>query len=422
VGSSSKKTTSSSTQTTTPINAPWVTSSLQGLNSRINSLGQVDPSSYVAPASDLQNASYSAGANLGSNSGLFGQASNIASGVASSGPAMNSGGAQTSTDGLFNSGGQSMNAAQLGDVSQYMNPYIKNVIDASNAYADQNDAAQLGQLKAQAAGSGAFGDSTYGIAQGQTLGQQALARQQTNAGLLANGYNQAQALNQYDTSNRQSANATNASLAQQAMLANQTTGQDVALSNTANRQQSDLANQTSSNDALNRQLSAAGLLGNLGTAQGADARANATTQDTLGQDQRSIAQSQATAPISLAQALAQLYGSNQFGLLQGQTSTGNSTSTSTSNPGLLGSVGQGLQVAGSAAALFSDIRLKTDIRPLGRDAEGRNRYAWRYLWGQHGEGYLAHEVAKTDPQAVGEFAGFLTVDHTKMRGCPQWLV
>ena len=103
-------------------------------------------------------------------------------------------------------------------------------------------------------------------------------------------------------------------------------------------------------------------------------------------------------------------------------STGNSTTNSSSNPGLLGSIGQGLQVAGSAASLFSDVRLKTDIRPLGKDAEGRNRYAWRYLWGAPGEGYLAHEVLKTDPQAVGEFAGFLTVDHTKMKGQPQWLV
>jgi hypothetical protein len=357
---------------------------------------------------------------------------------------LNRGGAQTSMAGLLNGGGQSMSAAQLGDVSQYMNPYQKYVIDAANAYADQNDAAQLGQLKAQAAGSGAFGDSTYGIAQGQTLGQQALARQKTNADLLANGYNTAQALNQYDTSNRQSAGATNAQLAQQAMLANQATSQDVALNNTANnqqamlanqnsaqsvglnnsanRQQSDLANQSSLNDALARQLSAAGLLGNLGTASGADARANATTMNALGQDQRSIAQAQATAPISLAEALAQLYGKNQMGLFQGQTSTGNSTSKTTSDPGLLGTIGQGLQVAGSAAALFSDVRLKTDIRPLGKDAEGRNRYAWRYLWGQPAEGYLAHEVVQTDPQAVGEFAGFLTVDHSKMRGQPQWLV
>ena len=387
MGGQSKKTTSSSTQTSTPVNPGWVTSSLQNLNSRINSLGQVDPSSYVAPASDLQTQSYQAGANLGGNQGLFGSASTMATAAGGAGAPMNSGGVQ----------GQ---AAQLGDVSQYMNPYIHNVIDASNADADVNDARALGALKAQAAGSGAFGDSTYGIAQGQAIGDLARARQSTNAGLLATGYNTAQGLNQYDTSNRQSQG-----------LANQSTAQ-----------QSDLANQASSNDALNRQLSAAGLLGNLGSAQGADARANATTQNTLGQDERGIAQSQATAPISLAQALAQLYGSNQFGLLQGQTSTGNSTTKSSSDPGLLGTIGQGLQVAGSAAALFSDVRLKTDIRPLGRDAEGRNRYAWRYLWGAPGEGYLAHEVLKTDPQAVGDFAGFLTVDHTKMKGQPQWLV
>lgn len=405
MGGSSKKTTSSSTQTSTPNNPAWVTQSLQGLNSRINTLGQADPSSYVAGPSDLQTQSYNAGANLGGNAGLFGSASNIATGVASGGPSLNSGGVQ----------GQ---AAQLGDVSQYMNPYQKNVIDASNAYADQNDAAQLGQLKAQAAGSGAFGDSTYGIAQGQTMGQQALARQQTNAGLLAHGYDTAQGLNQYDTSNRQ-----------QQGLANQTTAQ-----------QSDLANQAARQSYATDQLSAAGLLGNLGTAQGADARANASTMNALGQDQRSIAQDKATAPISLAEALAGLYGKNQMGLFQGQTTTGNSTTKTTENPGLLGGLGGVLgaipgavsgisslaPVAGAAAkglaGLFSDIRLKTDIRPLGKDAEGRNRYAWRYVWGEPGEGYMAHEVAQTDPEAVSESGGYLMVDHSKMRGQPQWRV
>jgi hypothetical protein len=351
MGGQSKKTTSSSTQTTTPNNPTWVTNSLQGLNSRIGALGQVDPSSYVAPASDLQTQSYQAGANLGGNAGLFGSASNIATGVASGGPSLNGGGAQTSTAGLLNGGGQSMNAAQLGDVSQYMNPYQKNVIDASNAYADQNDAAQLGALKAQAAGSGAFGDSTYGIAQGQTIGQQALARQQTNAGLLAHGYDQAQALNQYDTSNRQSAGATNAELAQRAMLANQSTAQDVALSNTGYRQQSDLANQTANEQNTTNKLSAAGLLGNLGSAQGADARANATTQNALGQDERGIAQDQATAPLSLAEAMAKLYGANQFGLLQGQTSTGNSTSKTTQSGGLGDALSGGLGLLSSIGTL-----------------------------------------------------------------------
>ena len=400
MGSSSKKTTQNSTQTLTPNNPTWAINSLQGLNSRINALGQVDPSTYVAGPSDLQTSSYNAGANLGANSGLFGQAAGIASGVANGGPALNS-------------GGVSADAAQLGDVSRYMNPYIKNVLDASNADADQNDARALGALKAQAAGSNAFGDTTYGIAQGQAIGDLARARQSANAGLLATGYNTAQGLNQYDTSNRQQTGLSNADRAQQAMLANQSAQQ---------------------NDTSNK-LAASGLLGNLGSASGSDARANATTQNALGQDERSIAQDQATAPISLAEAMAKLYGQNQFGLLQGQTSTGNSTTKSSGDSGLLGGLGavlgavpgiaSGIGAAGAAAkglsGLFSDVRLKTDICPLGRDGQGRNRYSWRYVWGAPGEGYLAQEVLKTDPQAVGEFAGFLTVDHTKMAGAPQWL-
>jgi hypothetical protein len=368
MGGSSKKTTSSSTQTSTPNNPQWVTDSLKGLNSRITSLGNVDPESYVAGPSALQTQSYDAGSKLGSNSGLF----------------------DTASQGAIDAG----NTSVVGNIDRYMNPYQKNVIDASNAYADQNDAEQMGRLKAQAAGSGAFGDSTYGIAQGQTLGQQALARQATNAGLLQSGYTQAAGLANQDIQNK---------------------------------------------------LSSSGLLGNLATASGADARANASTMNALGQDQRSIAQDKATAPISLAEALAGLYGKNQMGLFQGQTTTGNSTTKTTSDPGLLGGLGgilgaipgavSGISslapVAGAAAkglaGLFSassasDVRLKTDIRPLGKDAEGRNRYAWRYVWGEPGEGYMAHEVAQTDPEAVSESGGYLMVDHSKMRGQPQWRV
>lgn len=47
--------------------------------------------------------------------------------------------------------------------------------------------------------------------------------------------------------------------------------------------------------------------------------------------------------------------------------------------------------AGSAAMMFSDVRLKKNIRRIG-SYNGHNVYSYEYLWGEPGVGVLAHEV------------------------------
>ncbi|UQV19053.1 hypothetical protein MU852_04100 [Brevundimonas albigilva] len=65
MSSSKKKETTKATTTTTPTNPAWVTGGVQNLANQITGLSGQDPSTYFAPANDLQNAAFSGGMNLG---------------------------------------------------------------------------------------------------------------------------------------------------------------------------------------------------------------------------------------------------------------------------------------------------------------------------------------------------------------------
>lgn len=111
---------------------------------------------------------------------------------------------------------------------------------------------------------------------------------------------------------------------------------------------------------------------------------------------------QATIPQSGANSYASAIG----GLL------GNSQ-TQTSTPSGASSVAQGIGTALQVASLFSDRRLKTDIRKIGEFADGLGRYVWRYVWGgPEQEGVMADEVAALRPWALGPvIAGYATVNY-----------
>lgn len=64
--------------------------------------------------------------------------------------------------------------------------------------------------------------------------------------------------------------------------------------------------------------------------------------------------------------------------------------------GAAGSIFGGLAASGA----FSDRRLKTDIKKVGKDENGLNLYEFAYKSPQKHIGYMAQEVAKADPDAV----------------------
>ncbi|MED5549877.1 MAG: tail fiber domain-containing protein [Pseudomonadota bacterium] len=165
--------------------------------------------------------------------------------------------------------------------------------------------------------------------------------------------------------------------------------------------------------ALARMLQSAGLLGDLGATVGSEDRANIGLLAQLGEQQRDIEQDARNAAPTLAQLIAMLQGSQPFGAMAGQHSTGTGTSTTTNSPSALQTLGQ----AGQAGAiLFSDARLKEGIETVGYDDKRRRWVDFSYIGKpERYRGVIAQEIAESDPDAVIEHeSGFLQVDYSKL--------
>ena len=80
--------------------------------------------------------------------------------------------------------------------------------------------------------------------------------------------------------------------------------------------------------------------------------------------------------------------------------------------------GLGSAIGGIAAglgSLFSDIRLKTDIRKIGTTDSGLSVYTYKYKSGGPTHmGVMAQEVEINNPDAVSEVDGFKAVDYSKI--------
>jgi hypothetical protein len=104
-----------------------------------------------------------------------------------------------------------VSAGQLADTSlaPYMNPYTRDVIDASMKTMDQQRLQGLNSIGDSAAGSKAFGGSRHGVAEGVTNAQSALGAGQLAAGLNSQNFLQAQGAAGQDIAARYAADAAN---------------------------------------------------------------------------------------------------------------------------------------------------------------------------------------------------------------------
>lgn len=86
-------------------------------------------------------------------------------------------------------------------------------------------------------------------------------------------------------------------------------------------------------------------------------------------------------------------------------------------PSTFDQIGNGISAAGSIMSLFSDRRLKTDIRRVGSTDAGLPIYTFRYQGaGPVHMGVMANEVAEMQPQALGpDVGGFATVFYGEVR-------
>lgn len=81
------------------------------------------------------------------------------------------------------------NPLTASQIQQYQNPYTQNVVNATQAQFNNQNAQQQQQLTGNSIAQGALGGNRVGVAQANLAGQQQLAQNPVIAGLYANSYN-----------------------------------------------------------------------------------------------------------------------------------------------------------------------------------------------------------------------------------------
>lgn len=103
--------------------------------------------------------------------------------------------------------------------------------------------------------------------------------------------------------------------------------------------------------------------------------------------------------------------SDYMQLLQGAAPYGSQVSSQSGGGG--SNVMPALGLALSAASMFSDKRVKTDIQRVGVTDNGLPIYTYRYKWGGPIQmGVMAQDVEKVKPEAVTEFYGIKMVNYS----------
>lgn len=105
---------------------------------------------------------------------------------------------------LANQGPTQLNASTVGGLtSDYMNPYTSSVVDTTNQQIEKANAGLLSQIGGDASNAGAFGGTRMGAAQALQNNNTQNTIAATDAGLNAQGYNNAQtnAINSINTNN-----------------------------------------------------------------------------------------------------------------------------------------------------------------------------------------------------------------------------
>lgn len=262
---------------------------------------------------------------------------------------------------LTAAGAGPINAGNL-DTQRYMNPFVQNVANTTQqALQQQQDQAMSGQT-GNAIRSGAFGGDRSGIAAAVAQRQNQQGMAQAIAPIYERGYSQAQ--------------------------------------QTAAQQQGVTLGAEQANAA--RYMQAGQQLAGLGSAAQTAGLQGAQAQLAAGREQQQTEQAGRTAmynqflqqqgyPFQVAQFLANI--AMGTGALSGSTTT-------TTQP----------------SSMFSDRRLKHDIRKIGETDDGQPIYKFKYKGDPKEQthiGLMAQEVEKKHPEAVGLSGGYKTVDYDK---------
>lgn len=251
-------------------------------------------------------------------------------------------------------------------IQNYQNPYQQQVIDATMANINHQNATQQRDLVGNVAAQQGLGNNRAGVMQAELARGQGANTNQTIANLLSGGFNTALGAAQSDASRQLTAGNQMANYGN--MAQNLSLQGSQALNSVGNQQQQQLQNLYNTASS-NQQM--------------------ATMW-----------------PYQNAQFQAALAAG--LGPLMGGTTTGTGTTTQTQNPG----AGQYAGMALSALALMSDKRVKEDIEPVGKLDDGQTVYKYRIEGDPRFQiGLMAQDVEKVHPEAVGEVGGVKMVNY-----------
>ena len=320
------------------------------------------------------------------------------------------------------------------DIGAYQSPYQQQVIDLAMGDIQRQADIARGSAQDRAIRAGAFGGSRSAVLEAESQKPYAEAMARTSAGLRQSGFEQAQQAAQADLARQQQLGIFGAGQEQQRALQQAQFGQQAGifgaeLGQQRNLQQAQMQQQRQmggldiagraalSQPQLEMQARAqrAGLLGGLQGQQvqglGLLGQAGAQQQ---GLQQRAIDAQRGEFQRALG------YGPQQIGLLQAGMGTPliSQTTTGQQKTGLGDVLGTGAQLL-ATKLMFSDERLKENIKPIGKSENGHNVYTWD--WNDKAKefgvndpttGVLAQEIIKYMPEAVSKHAnGYYMVNY-----------
>lgn len=174
------------------------------------------------------------------NKGVDSEARNLVSTAASAGPQ------SVSTERVVDENGR------LGAISDYMNPYLDQVLNPALRAVDEGAAAERKRIGDMATSSGAYGDARHGVLELDTGERTNRARGDVAGNIYAGGYDTAMGLRQSDLDRFLNTDITNANFSETALNRAMQGGRDIS---------------TMEETAANRQLAAGGAMSDAADAE-----------------------------------------------------------------------------------------------------------------------------------------------------------
>ena len=307
MGLSSKKT--KTREVVTPTNPAWVEPQLSSLAGRVTDLSKMDPAGFVAGPNALQDQAFEAAGKLAPDEGSYASARGLFQGLMDT-PAPQ----VTAATGTASS--------LLPNLSSYMSPYLKDVLETSLADYDFGAGQTRAQNRLALAADDVFGGSSGSIQTAMSEDALARGRGSLSSKLRDQGFQAGANLSNLD-----------ADRAQQMTLAN------MAALNQARQ-----FNAGALETALGRQQAAGRDLVNTASSLHDARLADINAQAQIGDAARQIAQQQAQAPLTSLATLTGAYGGLPLSLLNGRITEGTTKETGS----VLDAIGQ---IAGIASSL-----------------------------------------------------------------------